>query len=199
MRRGALPRLRAHVKDEIAKAIEAQGIARALARRLAFQMAVKLDSDEWGDRAVWIAIGQLLREEVARLSDHVGLSDRQIDTVLPKLSAKQVEEFVAELAQTDRTIARTILNAALEAADPLVAGRRYLEEYFRVAGELEMIEPSVARTVANAAFSARAPREKAVDLFRRFSEIAEAYKGVRRTKRLTSHPGDTHVPRRRPA
>jgi len=191
--------LRAHVKDEIAKAIEAQGIATALARRFAFQMAVKLGPEEWGDRAVWIATGQLLYEEVGRLSDHVGLSNRQIDTVLPKLSAKQVEEFVAELAQTDRTIARTILNAALEAAEPLAAGRRYLDEYFRVAGELEMIEPGVARTVANAAFSARVPREKAIELFRRFSEIAEAYKGVRRTKRLTSHPGEVRVPKKRPA
>jgi hypothetical protein len=199
MRRGALPRLRTHVKDEIAKAIEAQGIAKALARRFAFQMAVKLGPEEWGDRAVWIATGRLLCEEVVRLSDHVGLSNRQIDTVLPKLSARQVEEFVAELAQTDRTIARTILNAALEAAEPLAAGRRYLDEYLRVAGELEMIEPSVARTVANAAFSARAPREKAIDLFRRFSEMAEAYKGVRRAKRLTSHPGEVRVPKKRPA
>ena len=128
MHRGALPRLRAHVKDEIAKEIEAQGIATALARRFAFQMAVKLGPEEWGDRAVWIATGQLLCEEVVRLSDHVGLSDRQIDTALPKLSAKQVEQFVRELGKADRTIVRTILNAAIDAADPLTAGRRFLQD-----------------------------------------------------------------------
>jgi hypothetical protein len=199
MRRGALPRLRAHVKDEIAKAIEEQGVSTTLARRLAFQIAVKLDAHEWGDRHVWSAIGQLLHEEVARLRDHTGLSDRQIETVLPKLSARQVEEFVAELARTDRAIARTIFNAALEAADPLTAGRRYLEEYLRVLGELETIDPSVARTVANAAFSARAPREKAIDLFYRFAEIVEAYKDVRRASRPASRGGVARVPRSRPA
>jgi hypothetical protein len=198
MRRGALPRLRAHVRDEIAKAIGEQGLSTALARRVALQIALKLDSGEWGDRTVWIAIGQLLRDEVARLRDRTGLSDRQIETVLPKLSARQAEEFVAELAQTDRTIARTIFNAALEAADPLTAGRRYLEEYCRVAGELQTIDVGVARTVANAAFSARAPREKALDLSRRFAEIVEAYKDVRRAKRPASADG-VRVPRTRPA
>jgi hypothetical protein len=199
MRRGALPRLRAHVKDEIAKAIEEEGVSTVLARRVALQIALKCESDEWGDRAVWSAVGEMLGEEAARLRDRSGLSDRQIDTVLPKLSAKQIEEFVAELAQTDRAIARTIFNAALDAADPLTAGRRFLEEYCSVAGELRAIEPTVARTVANAAFSARAPREKAIDLSRRFAEIVEAYKDVRRAKRPTPQEDGASVPRTRPA
>src|SRR5262249_10817146 len=130
---------------------------------------------------------------------HTGLSDRQIDTALPKLSAKQIEAFVAELAQTDRAIARTILNAAFDAADPLTTGRRYLEEYLRVVAELEAIEPGVARTVANAAFSARDPRGKAFDLFQRFSEIVEAYKDIRRARRLRSYAADARVARKRPA
>jgi hypothetical protein len=191
--------LRAHVKDEIAKAIEEQGVSTTLARRVAMQIALKCESEEWGDRTVWIAMGQLLGEEVTRLRDRTGLSDRQIDTVLPKLSAKQIEEFVAELAQTDRAIARTIFNAALDAADPLTAGRRFLEEYCSVAGELRAIEPGVARTVANAAFSARAPREKAMDLSRRFAEIVEAYKDVRRAMRPASDADGVPVPRTRPA
>ena len=200
MRRGALPRLRAHVKDEIAKALEEQGVSTTLARRVGLQIVLKCESGEWGDRTVWIAMGQMLGEDAARLREHTGLSDRQIDTVLPKLSAKQVEDFVAELAQTDRAIARTIFNAALDAADPLTAGRRFLEEYCSVAGELRTIEPGVARTVANAAFSARAPREKAIDLSRRFAEIVEAYKDVRRAKRPASQADDdAPVPRTRPA
>ena len=128
MRRGALPRLRAHLKDEIASTIKAQGVSLTLARRLALQMAVKLEPEEWGDRRLWIAVGGVLREEAARLEHHVGLSDRQIDTALPKLSAKQVEQFVRELGKTDRTIVRTILNAAIDAADPLTAGRRLLQD-----------------------------------------------------------------------
>jgi hypothetical protein len=199
MRRGALPRLWVHLKDEIAKAIEGQGVSAGLARRFAAQIARKSGSGEWGDRAVWIAIGVTLRQEVARLRDRTGLSDRQIETVLPKLSARQVEQFIEELATTDRRIARTIFNAALDAADPLTAGRRYLEEYCRVAGQLQTIEPKVARTVANAAFTARAPREKAIDLFSRFSEIVESYKDVRRARPLSLHSGGVRVPRKRPA
>jgi hypothetical protein len=199
MRRGALPRLRVHLKDEIAKAIEGQGVSAGLARRFAAQIARKSESGGWGDRAVWMAIGETLRQEVARLRDRTGLSDRQIETVLPKLSARQVEQFIEELAATDRRIARTIFNAALDAADPLTAGRRYLEEYCRVAGQLQTIEPKVARTVANAAFTARAPREKAIDLFSRFSEIVEAYKDVRRARPLSLHSGGARVSRKRPA
>src|SRR5215467_3983 len=60
MRRGALPRLRAHVRDEIARAIGTQSVPASLARRIAFQIAIKFGSDEWGDRAVWVALGQLL-------------------------------------------------------------------------------------------------------------------------------------------
>jgi hypothetical protein len=167
MRRGALPRLWVHLKDEIAKAIEGQGVSAGLARRFAAQIARKSGSGEWGDRAVWIAIGVTLRQEVARLRDRTGLSDRQIETVLPKLSARQVEQFI--------------------------------EEYCRVAGQLQTIEPKVARTVANAAFTARAPREKAIDLFSRFSEIVESYKDVRRARPLSLHSGGVRVPRKRPA
>src|SRR5262249_21300559 len=80
MSRGARPRLRGHVKGEIAKAIEEQGVSTPLARRVALQIALKCESDEWGDRAVWTAIGQLLAEEAMRLRERSGLSDRQIDT-----------------------------------------------------------------------------------------------------------------------
>jgi hypothetical protein len=199
MRRGALPRLRSHLRDEISKAIEGQGVPRALARRFAFQIAVKCESGEWGDRAVWIAIGASLREEIAQLKDRDGLSDRQIATVLPKLSAPQVKAFLDELGKADRTIARTILNAALEAADPLATGRRFLSEYRNVAGQLAAIDPNVARTIANAAFTARAPREQALALFGRFAKVIPAYKEIRRGVSSASPPGGARVPRTRPA
>jgi hypothetical protein len=171
MRRGGLPRLRIHLRDEVAKTIEGQGVPRTLARRFAFQIAVKSESDEWGDRTVWIAIGAILREEIVQLQGRADLSDRQIATVLPKLSPHQVEGFLDELGQADRTIARTILNAALEAADPLAAGRRFLAEYRSVAGQLERsIRKSRARL--RTPRLRRAPREKARGLFGRFAKIS---------------------------
>ena len=54
------------------------------------------------------------------MRNRIGLVDRQIITVLPKLSAGQVERFLEELREADTQIARTILNAAIDAADPLL-------------------------------------------------------------------------------
>ncbi len=154
MRRGAISERQSQLKAEIAPEIEAQGIPAALAQRIALQLVFKCDVTELADRAVWRAVGQLLKREVARLRTHVGLADRQIVEVLPKLSACQVEDFLEEVRTTDRRIARTILNAAIEAAEPLSTGGRYLAEYRIVVEQLQAIDPRVARTLANATFTA---------------------------------------------
>jgi hypothetical protein len=82
-------------------------------------------------------IGQLLRDEIDRLQNSLGLVERQVVVALPKLSAKQIEDFFAELKASDASIARTILNAALDAADPVTTGRRYLAEFHAVVTQLK--------------------------------------------------------------
>jgi hypothetical protein len=171
MRRGAISKRQSRLKEDVAGAIETQGIPSALAHRIAFQLVFKFDAAELQDPAVWRAIGRLLQREMERLKVHVGLADRQVIAVLPKLSASQIEDFLEELRITDRRIARTILNAALQAAEPLAAGRRYLAEYLSVAEELQTIDPSVARTLANATFTASAPRRKAMEHFKQFADL----------------------------
>jgi hypothetical protein len=158
-------------KTAIAAAIEAQGVASELAQRIAFQLVLKVDVDNLTDPAVWDAIGQILRLEVALLQASIGLAERQIIGVLPKLSARQVEDFFNELQAADRRIARTILNAALKSAEPLSMGRRYMAEYRGVAEELNAIDPTVARTLANATFTAGSPRSKALEHIRRFADL----------------------------
>jgi hypothetical protein len=177
MRRGALPRKKRKRRGDIAVALEAQGLPTALASRMAFQFVFKFSDDELGDHAVWRAVGQLLRQEVARLSHHVGLAERQIVCVLPKLSARQVEDFLDELRADDRRIARTIFDAAIEAAHPVAAGRRYLAEYRDVVEKLHAVDPSVARTLANACFTASAPRRKAMEHFKRFAALLKQFDG----------------------
>ena len=184
MRRGAISEQQKVLKAEIAGAIEAQGNPAALAHRIAFQLVFKCDVAELGDHAVWDAIGRLLRREMSRLKTRLGLADRQIVEVLPKLSASQVEDFLEELRTTDRRIARTILNAALEAAEPLSAGRRYLVEYCDVAKQLRAIDPSVARTLANATFTARAPRRKALEHFKQFADLTMRFQDDLRFARM---------------
>jgi len=171
MRRGAIPKERHQIKQALSGALAAEGVPPPLADRIAFQLVFKFEEHELERRALWSAIGAELREEIAELRRVVGLADRQIVTVLPKLSARQIGEFLDELSAADRRIARTILNAALEAADPLSAGRRYLAEYHRVAAQLTALDPKVARTIANATFTAGEPRNKAIQLLRRFTAV----------------------------
>jgi hypothetical protein len=184
MRRGAITKRQRRLRSDIARTIEAQGIPPDLAKRIAFQLVFKFDAAKLADQAVWRAIGQFLEREMARLREQVGLVDRQIVTVLPKLSADQIQDFFEELQATDRRIARTMLNASLQAADPLAAGRRYLAEYRGVVEQLEAIDPSVARTLANASFTAGAPRKKAMEHFKRFANLMKKFRhegGLART------------------
>jgi hypothetical protein len=82
MRRGALSRRQCQLKRDISTAIGAQGVPPELAQRVAFQLVFKLDLAEVGDEPVWCATGRLLRREIVRLRERVGLADRQIVAVL---------------------------------------------------------------------------------------------------------------------
>ena len=176
-RRGSrMSERRLELRDEIASKIEAEGVLTRLAKRTAFQLVLKFDENELGDRTTWRAVGQELQRETAYLKTNVGLVDRQIIVALPKLSADRINEFLEELKASDPTIARTVLNVALDAADPLSAGRRYLAEYRRVIEQMKTIDPQVARTLANATFMARVPHKKAMNHVKRFAELARKFR-----------------------
>ena len=104
------------------------------------------------------------------------LVERQIVVALPKLSPQQIENLLEELRAADPTIARTILNSALDAADPVTAARRYLAEFHAVVREFRNIDPGIARTFANATFMAHAPREKAMSHFKRFAGLMARFR-----------------------
>jgi hypothetical protein len=183
MRRGSISSARQRLRKQISHAI-ASDVPVALADRVAFQLAFKFTKDELGDRAVWKAIGRELRREFAELQDRFGLLDRQLITVLPKLSARQVETFLRELERADRAIARTIFNSAIEAAEPIRAGRRYLAAYQKVTEQLQAIDPTVARTLANATFAAGAPRKKAMDFLKNFADVMRQFEDRRLARTL---------------
>jgi len=159
------------LREGIAWAIQQEGVPQRLAGRIAFQLLVKFDSKDLGGVSTWRGIGQVLRGEIAALQNRLGLVERQMVVALPKLSAKQIEDFFAELKASDASIARTILNAALDAADPLTTGRRYLAEFHAVVKQLQRLDPGIARTFANATFMAHAPRDKAMAHFERFAQL----------------------------
>lgn len=152
----------------MARTLATGGVPELLAQRVAFQLVIKIGPEELRDAIVWRAVAVVLLDEMAVLTDRVGLAARQITTVLPKLSADQLERFLNELMRADRKIARTVLDAAIDAADPVVTGRRYLAEYRLVARQLRAIEPTIARTLANATFTAGMPLGKAMEHLQKF-------------------------------
>jgi hypothetical protein len=159
------------LREAIAWAVQCEGVPERLAARIAQQLVMKFEPGDVGDVSTWRGIGRLLREEIARLQNGLGLVERQVVVALPKLSAKQIEDFFAELTARDASIARTILNAALDAADPLTTGRRYVAEFHAVVKQLQSLDPGIARTFANGTFMAHAPREKAMAHFERFAQL----------------------------
>ena len=189
MRRGALSKRAQLVRAALAKAIAGEGVPDELAQRVSFQVVFKFHPREVDDGEMWGAIGRILRDEVARVREHVGLANRKIVTVLPKLSADQLEEFFEELTRADRRIARTILNAAVDGADPLVTGRRYLAEYRLVAHRLRSINPAMARTLANATFAAGMPLEKAMGHLARLASLLAKQEEHPEMARLLSRAG----------
>jgi len=151
--------------------LEEHGVLPRLAKRIAFQLILKFDNRELGDRETWRAIGDQLQRETEYLTTNVGLVERQIIVALPKLSAHQIENFLEELKAHDSKIARTVLNAALDAANPRATGTRYMAEYRRVAEQLKSVDPDIARTLANATFMARVPSKKAMHHFKHFADL----------------------------
>jgi hypothetical protein len=189
MRRGALPRRARTLRTAIARAIASQDVPEPLSRRIAFQLAFKLPARELHGRDVWEAAGRIVRGDINCLRERLGLADHKIVGVLPKLSATQILEFLEELTRADRRIARTILNAAVDAADPLAAGRRYLAEYRLVARQLRAIDPTMARTLANATFTAVVPLSKAMEHLDRFLSLKAKQQDDPDTARLLARAG----------
>lgn len=171
MLRGRLDERKRMLRGLIETTLAEQGVLPRLATRISLQLVLKFAARELGDQTTWRAVGEQLHRETEYLKETVGLVERQIVVGLPKLSAAQIESFLVELNSKDPAIARTILNVALDAAEPLSAGRRYAAEYRRVAGQLKAVDPHIARTLANATFMARVPREKAMDHFKHFADL----------------------------
>jgi hypothetical protein len=165
------------LQEKIAASIEAQDVPARLAWRIAFQLRMKCDVAELREQAVWSAVGQVLNTEIRRLRAGIGLVERQIIVALPKLSPERIEDLLEELRAADPRIARTILNAALNAAEPVSMSRRYLAEFHRVTEALKTIDPDIARTVANGTFMARVPHKKAIAHLKRFAELVREFQG----------------------
>jgi hypothetical protein len=161
--------------DAITVALEREGVLPKLARRVGMQLVLKIDVGVLEGPDTWRAIGAQLVHETNRLRSELGLVDRQIVVALPKLAGADIKALLDSLVQREPAVARTILNAALDASVPREAAERYLEEYRRVVASLSRVEPNLARTMANATFMARRPTLKAKRHLERFGELVTEF------------------------
>jgi hypothetical protein len=176
MRRGSMEPHKRPFQVKLANAISDQGVLSRLAERMAFQLLLKFPLGALGDEATWRAIGTELRQDTERLRTGLELTDRQIVTVLPKLSAEQVESLARDLEGSDPQIARTILNAAINAAEPVAASGEFLRDYNTVVQALADFDPKVARTLANAAFKNADPAQSGLVYVQRFRSLFEQFR-----------------------
>jgi hypothetical protein len=153
MRRGALSPAARQLRADLATTLAQGGVPDLLAQRVAFQLVIKLDPDELNDPDSWPSIAVVLCEEMATLIERVGLAERQLITLLPKLSAVQIEQFHDELMRADRRIARTLANATFTAGMPLGKAMEHLQKFLTSIAR-QKDHPDVARLLARAGFYA---------------------------------------------
>lgn len=96
-RGGTLTAQKRQLSHQIAAAIEQEGVFPVLAARIARPLVIKCDEAHLQRRSTWSALGTLLRRDVDRLRERVGLVERQVIVALPKLSAAQIQRLLAEL------------------------------------------------------------------------------------------------------
>lgn len=102
--RRSLPRRAAEATwDAITAALEMEGVLPRLARRVAMQLVAKCEMGCLGKRETWRAVGAQLSQETERLRAGLGLVDRQIIVVLPKLAPAAVEALLDSLTRREPT------------------------------------------------------------------------------------------------
>jgi hypothetical protein len=119
----------------------------------------------------------LVREEVDRLRQRLGLTDRLIRVGLPKLSPDDIERLFDEMQRVDRRYGRTLAEAALDGADPWAMARRYGHAFTEAARRLAGKNPRIARTLAAVAFRSRHPLENALEYLSRFDTLVHEFEG----------------------
>jgi hypothetical protein len=184
MRRGALS-VRGHqLKRDVARALLSEGVPPVLAQRIALQLAFKFHRHDLNDEPEWRAMGQILRREIARLKDHVGLSNQRIITVLPKLSADQVSALLDELMKADRT---SHIPSFMQPSIPLpLAASRHSRRAPRRSTTAS--HHPLARTLCGHGLRAVAPLCKAMEHMTRFSSRGTVGTNPRWRARMVSNP-----------
>jgi hypothetical protein len=177
LRGGRLVEQRRMLKTHIESAMIDHGVPGRLAVRMAFQLVLKCPANQLGDAAVWNAIGRQVRDELERLRQRLGLTDRLLTVGVPKLSADEIERLFDAMRSVDARYGRTLAEAALDGAEPWAMARRYGKAFTAAVVRLSTKNPRIARTLAAAAFRSRHPLTNALEYLSRFDTLVEEFEG----------------------
>lgn len=177
VRGGRLAEARRLLKTHIESAMIEHDVPERLAARMAFQLMLKCSPKQLGDTPVWNAIGAQVRDEVDRLRERLGLTDRLLAVGVPKLSADDIERLFEEMRRVDARYGRTLAEAALDGAEPSAMARRYGTAFTDAAKRLSSRNPRIARTLAAAAFRSRHPLANALEYLSRFDTLVTEFEG----------------------
>jgi hypothetical protein len=177
LRGGRLVEQRRILKAHIESAMVDHGVPERLAARIAFQLVLKCATPQLGDGPVWSAIGRQVRDDVDRLRDRLGLTDRLLTVGVPKLSADDIERLFEDMRRVDARYGRTLAEAALDGAEPWVMARRYGKAFTEAVRRLSRKNPRMARTLAAAAFRSRHPLANALEYLSRFDTLVQEFEG----------------------
>jgi hypothetical protein len=117
------------------------GAPERLAGRTAFQLVLKCPPDQLGDGPVWDAISRQVRDEVDRLRERLGLTERLLAVGVPKLSTDDIERLFEEMRRVDARYGRTLAEAALDGAEPWAMARRYGKAFTEAVRRLSSKNP----------------------------------------------------------
>ena len=177
VRGGRLLEPRRLLKAHIEGAMVDHGVPERLAARLAFQLVLKCPPNQLGVGPVWTAMAAQVLDEVGRLRERLGLTDRLLTVGVPKLSADDIESLFDEMRGVDARYGRTLAEAALDGAEPWVMARRYGKAFTEAVRRLSNKNPRIARTLAAAAFRSRHPLTNALKYLSRFEALVEEFEG----------------------
>jgi hypothetical protein len=171
MRVGSIKKALEPEVEKIHVALEQNGVPSTLARRMARQIIFKLGRQEGERHLIWEALSDALLHEMQSLRE-MQLRESQIILILPKMSAADVQALSEQLRREDAEIARTILQEAFSAANPVDSAAVYLANYKQVLAHLEgTAYGEIARMVANASFIAPDPIQQAERCIARYQKV----------------------------
>ena len=141
----------------------------AVCQTMSRHLARTLPPERAKDKPLMASLGGYLLAE-ANLLAGIGLNRDQMYSAMKKLS-------LYEIAELGEGYPKSIVNFALEAADPKEAAQKYMAKYEDVAADVSKTEPDIARSVAASTYYLKDHKGAAAKYVKRYRRVLRHLKG----------------------